>query len=435
MAQVVLERLTKVFQGPGGERVRAVDDASLIVEDKELLVLVGPSGCGKTTTLRLIAGLEEPTAGTISVNGQVVNALPPKDRDIAMVFQSYALYPHMSVYENMAFGLKLRHYPRAEIDRRVKDASQILDLTACLDRKPAALSGGQRQRVALGRAMVRQPRLFLLDEPLSNLDTQTRLQMRAEIARLHTRLAATMIYVTHDQVEALTLGHRVAVMKAGVIQQVAHPMTLYQHPANLFVAGFIGSPPMNFFNGTLLAKGDTLFFQEQTAGNPAVPKPMTCQLDAGSAPPLRPYVGKGVILGIRPEDIACGMRRSGPRKPGGPADDPSLALKGTLPPSEGERDGVRGSTLATWLPPTHLDGAGTVSLPLPETPLGHRVGAVVEVVQPLGSETYLHLAGHAHSFVARVRATDHFNVGQQASLAFDMRQAHFFDPASGTVIV
>jgi multiple sugar transport system ATP-binding protein len=217
MAQVVLERLTKVFQSPGGQSVRAVDNLSFVVADQELLVLVGPSGCGKTTTLRLIAGLEEPTMGTISINGQVVNDVPPKDRDIALVFQNYALYPHMSVYENMAFGLKLRHYSREEIQRRVKDASQFLDLTACLDRRPAALSGGQRQRVALGRAIVRQPKLFLLDEPLSNLDAQTRLQTRAEIARVHARLGATMIYVTHDQVEALILGHRVAVMKAGVI--------------------------------------------------------------------------------------------------------------------------------------------------------------------------------------------------------------------------
>jgi multiple sugar transport system ATP-binding protein len=324
--------------------------------------------------------LEDPTAGTISVNGQVVNVLPPRDRDIAMVFQNHALYPHMSVYENMAFGLKLRHYPRAEIDKRVRDASQILDLTACLDRKPAALSGGQRQRVALGRAIVRQPKLFLLDEPLSNLDAQTRLQMRNEIARLHTRLAATMIYVTHDQVEALTLGHRVAVMKAGVIQQVADPMTLYRHPANLFVAGFIGSPPMNFFNGTLLAKGNALFFQEQTAGNPTGPKPMILQLDDASVPLLRPYVGQSVVFGIRPEDIV-------------------------------------------------------LDLPLLDTPPERTVEAVVEIVQPLGSETYLHLAGHAHSFVARVRATDHFNVSQQVSLAFDMRHAHFFDPASERTIV
>ena len=210
MAQVVLEHLTKVFQGPGGEPIRAVDDASLVIGDKELLVLVGPSGCGKTTTLRLIAGLEGPTTGTIAINGQVVNSQPPKDRDVALVFQHYALYPHMSAYDNMAFGLTLRHYPKAEIDQRVRDAARVLDLAACLDRKPSALSGGQRQRVALGRAIVRQPKLFLLDEPLSNLDAPSRLQMRTEIARLQARLGVTMIYVTHDQVEALTLGQRVA---------------------------------------------------------------------------------------------------------------------------------------------------------------------------------------------------------------------------------
>ena len=332
MAQVVLERLSKVFQGPGGESIRAVDNLCLVVEDQELLVLVGPSGCGKTTTLRLIAGLEEPTGGAISINGQVVTGLPPKERDIAMVFQNHALYPHMSVYENMAFGLKLRHYPKAEIDQRVRDAAQILELADCLDRKPAAISGGQRQRVALGRAIVRRPRVFLLDEPLSNLDAQTRLQMRTEISRLHARLGSTMIYVTHDQFEALTLGHRVAVMKDGVIQQVAAPMDFYQQPANLFVAGFVGSPPMNFLHGTLLTKGDTVFFQEQAAGNPALSKPLSIQLDAGSVPTLRPYSGKGVVLGIRPEDIACGLRRSGSRKAGGPADTPSPALKGTLSP-------------------------------------------------------------------------------------------------------
>ena len=379
MAQVVLERLTKVFQGRGGEHVRAVDNLNLIVEDQELLVLVGPSGCGKTTTLRLIAGLEEPTAGTISINGQVVNQVPPKDRDLAMVFQNYALYPHMSAYENMAFGLKLRHYPKAEIEQRVKNASEALDLNACLDRRPAELSGGQRQRVALGRAIVRQPRLFLLDEPLSNLDAQTRLQMRAEIARLHQRLAATMIYVTHDQVEALTLGQRIAVMKEGEIQQVADPMTLYQRPANLFVAGFMGSPPMNFIHGLLLANGNALCFQEQTANGTAVSNPLTLQLADASAPSLRPYSGRKVILGIRPEGIACGLNR-------------------------------------------------------PDTSPGGTVEAVVEVVQPQGSETYLNLAGHAHAFVARVRPTDHFTVNQPLLLAFDLRQAHFFDPASGVAI-
>ena len=380
MAQVVLERLTKVFQGPGGERVRAVDNLSLVLEDKELVVLVGPSGCGKTTTLRLIAGLEEPTAGTISINGQVMNQLPPKDRDVALVFQNYALYPYMSAYENLAFGLKLRHYSRAEIERRVKDAAQLLELTACLDRRPAALSGGQRQRVALGRALVRQPRLFLLDEPLSNLDAQTRLQMRAEIVRLHTRLAATMLYVTHDQLEALTLGHRVAVMKAGVIQQVADPMTLYQHPANLFVAGFIGSPPMNFFDGTVLGKRDALIFQETTRDGAAVSNPITVLLDSACPPALRSYVGKPIVFGIRPEHIKCGP-------------------------------------------------------PLPDTPSERGLETMVEVVQPLGSETYLHLVGHAGLFVARVPATDHFGVSQKVSLAFDACHAHFFNPASGTAIV
>ena len=399
MAQVVLEHLTKVFQGPGGEQVRAVDDACLVVEDKELLVLVGPSGCGKTTILRLIAGLAEPTTGTIAINGQVVNSLPPKDRDIAMVFQNHALYPHMSAYDNMAFGLTLRHHPKAEINRRVTDAALILDLTACLDRKPAALSGGQRQRVALGRAIVRQPKLFLLDEPLSNLDTQTRLQMRAEIARLHTRIAATMIYVTHDQVEALTLGHRIAVMKGGVIQQVADPMTLYRQPANLFVAGFIGSPPMNFFHGTLLAKGDTLCFQEQASKSPGLPNPLTIQLADAYSPPLRPYVGQPVVFGIRPENVACGLRHPAPWKPGGSA-------AGT--------------------------GSGAV---LPACPPECAMKAVVEVIQPMGSEAYLYLAGHAQSIVARVRSTEHFTVNQQVSLTFDMPHAHFFDPLSGTAIV
>ena len=379
MAQVVLEHLTKVFQGPGGESVRAVDNACLVVEDKELLVLVGPSGCGKTTTLRLIAGLEEPTDGRISLSGRVVNDLPPKARDVAMVFQNFALYPHMSVQDNLAFGLKLRHLPRAEIDPRVKDAAKILDLTACLDRKPAELSGGERQRVALGRAIVRRPAVFLLDEPLSNLDAQTRLQMRAEIARLHARLGSTMVYVTHDQVEALTLGHRVAVMKAGVIQQVDAPMTLYEHPANLFVAGFIGSPPMNFFDGTVLGKRDDLVFQETTRDGAAVSQPITVFLDNATAPSLRNYLGKKVVFGIRPEHIKCGP-----------------AVPGTRP--------ERG------------------------------LAAVVEIVQPLGSETHLHLAGHAHSFVARVGATDRFSVNQGVSLNFEARHTHFFDPATGSVI-
>jgi multiple sugar transport system ATP-binding protein len=380
MARVVLEHLTKVFQGPGGEPIRAVDDASLTVEDKELLVLVGPSGCGKTTTLRLIAGLEEVTEGSVAIDGRVVTDLAPKDRNIEMVFQNYALYPHMSVYENFAFGLKLRKYPKAEIEQRVKQAAGILGLAACLDRKPGELSGGQRQRVAVGRALVRQPKVFLFDEPLSNLDANLRRQMRAEISRLHRQLAATMIYVTHDQVEALTLGNRIAVMKDGVIQQVAAPMKLYRQPANLFVAGFIGSPPMNFFHGTLLAKGDALFFQEQAGKSPAVPNPITVQLDDAAPPPLRPYGGKSVIFGIRPEDIAYGLQQA-------------------------------------------------------DSPLGRTVEAVVEVVQPMGSETYLDVTSHAHSFVVRVRPTEPVIVNQKLSLVFDMRHAHFFDPVTEQAIV
>jgi multiple sugar transport system ATP-binding protein len=246
MARVVIENLTKVFHGPAGEIIRAVDGVTLAIEDQEFLVLVGPSGCGKTTTLRLIAGLEEATHGTISIAGQIVTDAVPKDRDVAMVFQNHALFPHLSAYENIAFGLRLRKCPSAEIERRVMEASEMLGLNGCLKRRPEELSGGQRQRVAIGRAIVRRPRLFLFDEPLSNLDAPLRAQMRDEIAALHAQLNATIIYVTHDQVEAMTLGDRVAVMQAGVIQQVGEPVELYRRPANPFVAGFIGAMPMNF---------------------------------------------------------------------------------------------------------------------------------------------------------------------------------------------
>ena len=302
MARVVLENLCKLFKGPKGESIQAVNNASLIIEDKEFLVLVGPSGCGKSTTLRMIAGLDDITSGNISIDGQVVNRVPPKDRDIAMVFQSYALYPHMTVYENMAFGLKLRKYPRAEIDERVRNAAEILGLQDCLDRRPKALSGGQRQRVAVGRAIVRQPKVFLFDEPLSNLDAKLRVQMRLEISRLHDRLASTMIYVTHDQVEAMTMGDRIAVMKDGVIQQVADPMTIYHHPANMFVAGFIGSPAMNFFQGSIVKKDAGIFFQANgtadSSGNFSlrVPDEMISRLDDRA--------GKKIVFGIRPENIA-----------------------------------------------------------------------------------------------------------------------------------
>ena len=373
LIQLAVQRTMEALRADGDAR----DGRDAVVK---LLALVGPSGCGKTTTLRLIAGLEEPPRAPFPSTARLRNNVPPKDRDVAMVFQHYALYPHMSVYDNMAFGLKLRRFPRTEIAQRVKDTAQILDLTACLDRKPAALSGGQRQRVALGRALVRRPGVFLLDEPLSNLDAQTRLQMRAEISRLHARFGSTMVYVTHDQVEAMTLGHRVAVMKDGRLQQVAAPIDLYQHPANLFVAGFIGSPPMNFFEGTLLGKEDALIFQERTSSAAPAPNPLKVGLDDTCAPLLRTCVGKRVIFGLRPEHITCGPH-------------------------------------------------------LPEILSESAVETVVELVQPLGSETYLHLAGHVHSFVARVWAADHFSASQKVWLTFDARQAHFFDPVSGAALV
>src|SRR6186713_1133723 len=254
MARVVLENLTKTYPAAGKQpAIPAVKGIDLEIRDGEFMVLVGPSGCGKSTTLRLIAGLEEITGGTISIDGKIVNHVLPKDRDIAMVFQNYALYPHMSVYDNMAFGLKLRKFPKAEIQARVREAAAMLGLEPYLDRKPKALSGGQRQRVAVGRAIVRKPKVFLFDEPLSNLDAKMRVSTRTEISKLHARLGATMIYVTHDQVEAMTMGDRICVMKDGVIMQVATPLELYNRPANLFVAGFIGSPPMNFLAGIVSA--------------------------------------------------------------------------------------------------------------------------------------------------------------------------------------
>ena len=291
MAKVVLENVYKIYPGD----VTAVHDASLEINDQEFVVLVGPSGCGKSTTLRMIAGLEDISKGTISIDGKVVNDVPPKDRDIAMVFQNYALYPHMSVYDNMAFGLKLRKYPKEEIHRRVVEAAEILGITQYLDRKPKALSGGQRQRVAVGRAIVRKPKAFLFDEPLSNLDAKMRVQMRAEISKLHKSLKSTMIYVTHDQIEAMTMGDRIVVMKDGWIQQVASPLDIYNHPANQFVAGFIGSPPMNFFNGTLkVGPGKAVRFDEGTFAFD-VPVVMNEALASRN--------GKPVVMGIRPENM------------------------------------------------------------------------------------------------------------------------------------
>src|SRR4051812_34011060 len=263
MAQVVLEKISKIYPG----NVKAVDSIDLAIKDQEFVVLVGPSGCGKSTTLRMVAGLEEISSGTIRIGDRVVNDVPPKDRDIAMVFQNYALYPHMTVYKNMAFGLKLRKMPKAQIDQRVNEAAKILDIGHLLDRKPKALSGGQRQGVAVGRAIVREPAAFLFDEPLSNLDAKLRVTTRAELKRLHQRLKTTTIYVTHDQEEAMTLGDRIVVMKDGIIQQSDTPLKTYSSPVNRFVAGFIGMPPMNFFDGTIKAVDGKLIFEEGTLKN------------------------------------------------------------------------------------------------------------------------------------------------------------------------
>jgi multiple sugar transport system ATP-binding protein len=378
VASVLLENLTKCFKVPRQQGVDAVSSLNLAVADKELLVLVGPSGCGKSTTLRLIAGLEEITRGSIAIDGRVVNDLPPKDRDLAMVFQHHALFPHLTARENMALGLKLRRYSREDIARRVDEAAEMLDLAGCLDRRPEALSGGQRQRVALGRALVRKPKVFLFDEPLSNLDAQMRVQMRREIAQLHSRLAATMIYVTHDQVEALTLSSRIAVMRQGSLQQVAGPMDIYRRPANRFVAGFIGSPPMNFFHGSLASGADGLFFQQENTPAGAEPGYRLRVADEMSAR-LAGSAGKKAVLGIRPEHIA----------------EPSAP--GTLPD-------------------------------------GQVVEALAEVIEPTGPETFLYATRGSQSFAARVRADFRTAALAKVSLVFDMRQAHFFDPETGAAL-
>lgn len=290
MAEVKLIEVSKVYDG----KVLAVDKANIDVEDREFVVLVGPSGCGKSTTLRMIAGLEDITSGELYIDGKLVNDVPPKDRDIAMVFQNYALYPHMTVYENMAFGLKIRKFPKEEIDQRVKEAAKILDIEELLDRKPKALSGGQRQRVAVGRAIVRKPKVFLFDEPLSNLDAKLRVQMRAEISSLHNKLKATIVYVTHDQVEALTMADKIVVMKLGVIQQIGAPLELYNDPKNKFVAGFIGSPPMNFMEVEIVKKDDGLYADEGS---------FSLKLLPSQNKKLAAHAGKRVTMGIRPEDI------------------------------------------------------------------------------------------------------------------------------------
>jgi len=362
MGQVVLKGINKFY-----DSVHAVKDVNLQIRDKEFVVFVGPSGCGKTTTLRMIAGLEAISSGDISIDGNVVNELAPMDRDIAMVFQNYALYPHMSVYDNMAFGLKMRKFEKPEIDQRVRDAADILGIGELLKRKPRQLSGGQRQRVALGRAIVRHPRVFLFDEPLSNLDAKLRVQMRVELKKLHLRLGTTAIYVTHDQVEAMTLGDRVVVMKDGVVQQVGEPLGLYEHPTNRFVAGFIGSPAMNFISVTLEWTENALW---------AAAPGMRVRVPPAKTEALRQHEGKPVVLGLRPE---------------------------ALRPADG--------------------GAGDYAF-----------DAIVEVVEPLGSEILLDVRVGESPVVARVDPALRVAAHDRVRLAFDPARAHFFDSASEAAI-
>lgn len=375
MAQVVLKQLEKIYAGSRkGSDFRAVKKIDLTVEDKEFMVLVGPSGCGKSTTLRMIAGLEEITDGTISIGEQLVNDVPPKDRDIAMVFQSYALYPHMTVFENMAFGLKLRKYPKEETERRVNEAAQILGLETMLRRKPKALSGGQRQRVAVGRAIVRQPKVFLFDEPLSNLDAKMRVSMRAEISKLHERLQATMIYVTHDQVEAMTMGDRICVMNDGEIMQIDEPLNIYNRPANLFVASFIGSPAMNLFKGAIVSKERGLVFEEmnETENGFSIP------LDGDLGEKVKNLDGKPVVLGIRPEDTK-------------------------LLESESE-------------------------------PMSAVVTAKVELSEPMGAETLVYLDTGTNSFIVKERGHVKLSKDLYVSVAIDPNKIHLFDRSTGQAL-
>ncbi|HOW43131.1 MAG TPA: sn-glycerol-3-phosphate ABC transporter ATP-binding protein UgpC [Candidatus Omnitrophota bacterium] len=367
MAQVSLQNVSKVY----ANGMKVVHDFNLGIENKEFMVLVGPSGCGKSTTLRMIAGLEEITEGKVYIGNKMVNDVPAKDRDIAMVFQNYALYPHMTVFENMAFGLKLRRYPKAEILQRVNEAADILGIRHLLNRKPREISGGERQRVAVGRAIVRKPMVFLFDEPLSNLDAKLRVQMRTEIHKLHQRLQTTIIYVTHDQTEAMTMGDRIAVIQSGVLQQVADPITIYDRPRNKFVAGFIGTPPMNFMNGRLVRVKDKVYFDEGK---------LKVQVVEEMLKRLEPYAGKEIIFGIRSEDIYDKLFVS-------------------------------------------------------EAPGENIVRVTCEVVEPMGSEVFLYLTTGKHTFIARVGAHDRPKVNEDLDLVFDMSKVHFFDKDTEETIV
>lgn len=368
MAQVILRKLNKSY----GD-IQVVQDVNLEIPDREFFVLVGPSGCGKSTTLRMIAGLEEITSGEVWIGDRLVNKVPPKDRDIAMVFQNYALYPHMTVYQNMAFGLKLRKYSKKEIEARVKEAAEILGIEPLLERRPKELSGGQRQRVAVGRSIVRKPKVFLFDEPLSNLDAKMRVRMRVELSKLHNRLQATMIYVTHDQLEAMTLASRVAVMKDGVVQQVAPPLQLYSQPDNKFVAGFIGSPPMNFMEVSVVQRNGGLCLDVQKKG--------FIKLEAQMAKKLESRAGQTLILGVRPEDVYDKVYYMG-----GSAE--SRVVKGR-----------------------------------------------VEVIEPMGAEKFLHLSVGKQMVIARVHPNNEAKENQEIDLVFNLDKVKIFDPQTDQVLV
>ena len=369
MASLSLQHINKTY--PNG--FQAVKDFNLEIEDKEFIIFVGPSGCGKSTTLRMIAGLEEISGGTLKIGDKVMNDVEPKDRDIAMVFQNYALYPHMTVYDNMAFGLKLRKVPKDQIDKAVREAARILDLEKLLDRKPKALSGGQRQRVAMGRAIVRNPKVFLLDEPLSNLDAKLRATMRTELTKIHQRVGTTFVYVTHDQTEALTMATRIVVMKDGLIQQVDTPQNLYDYPVNLFVAGFIGTPMMNFINCVLEKKGDDLYI---TFGSNSLKLPA----EKASNPVLKDYIGKEIVVGIRPECIH--------------------------------------------------DDAATIRAMADSV-----IETDVEVTELMGAEIYLYLVAEETSLTARVSARSTARAGDIINVAFDMSRVHLFDKDTERYII
>lgn len=368
MADLQLKHIYKRYAGG----VTAVSDFCLDIEDKEFIILVGPSGCGKSTTLRMVAGLEEISEGELYIGGRLVNDVAPKDRDIAMVFQNYALYPHMTVFENMAFALKLRKTPKDEIKKRVTEAAKILDIEHLLDRKPKALSGGQRQRVAMGRAIVRSPKVFLMDEPLSNLDAKLRVQMRTEIKKLHNKLQTTFIYVTHDQTEAMTMGTRIVVMKDGIVQQVDSPSNLYSKPDNIFVAGFIGSPQMNFVDAKLSKEGDSVY---ASFGNDKIKIP-----EGKVTPELEGYIGKEVVLGIRPEDL-------------------------------------------------HDDEAFISMNP------DSVASAFVEVTEMMGAETYLYLEVAGKQFTARVNQRSTAQINDTIKIAFDTNKIHIFDKETELAII